>query len=436
MKLLIAFIFFLTIFICISKKCNLKKDKMFALIPLLFPIAFDIAFSNVEYRIVGENLKFYINTATIMLFCFFLFISNKKIFTLTLEYVFFIPLFLNISTQLIFYEDLIGSGPMFNRLTLNYLTIYLCLLIVLSLKRIPLKEFLYNFNYLAIFNGILSILQMLTGKKLLIGSFSQSIIYTEGITDTYRAVGIAGSNNSAGNLSLLLFTIVLINVIKYRDKVSIISLFFTLIFAVLTQTRIALLAIGIVSVIVFILVPIQKKKKIYISLSVIGLFTTIAFIFYNRIIETLFLSRGNTANQRFIQYERAFNKGIFEHPFLGIGTGQWRSYLYRNYEIVDIPIHSQAYNFFVENGIFVFISFLLFNIFIIMKILNNKELDNNSKILGISLFVGNFLVSNFNPNQVYTINNAVYYLVIFSLVYFKENDSYKNSKFKDEGGLK
>lgn len=57
---------------------------------------------------------------------------------------------------------------------------------------------------------------MLTKKTLLIGSFSESILYTEGIVDSNRAVGIAGSNNSAGNLGALLFIIALFNLYKKR----------------------------------------------------------------------------------------------------------------------------------------------------------------------------------------------------------------------------
>lgn len=103
---------------------------------------------------------------------------------------------------------------MFLRVILNYVSIYLCFLLCKSIKNFYIESFFRSFNWLAILNGILGILQMLTKKTLLIGSFSESILYTEGIVDSNRAVGIAGSNNSAGNLGALLFIIALFNLYK------------------------------------------------------------------------------------------------------------------------------------------------------------------------------------------------------------------------------
>lgn len=427
MKLLIGLFFYMVCFHYIAYKKK-SKENVLEFLPLFFPIAFDIALTNGVYKIVGEDLKFYINTATLLLICYVTFLFKKEMFTLKLESYFFILLLVVLILQLIIYRGEIGSWPMFVRVSLNYLSIYLCMIIAIGTPSINIDNFLFNFNYVAIFNGVLGILQIITGKKLLIGSFTQSIIYTEGVSDTYRAVGIAGSNNSAGNLALLLFVIVSFNLIKKKDLISFGATILTLVFAFLTQTRIALLAIFIVCFLIFIFIPISKKIKKYIviygSVSVVSLI----LIFSEKLIYVFFKSRGNTASYRFLQFDRSVEYGISNHPFLGIGTGQWRSYLYTNFDIVDIPLHSQTWNFFVENGVFIFISFIVFNIILLYKLIKNEDIPRANKALGIILFIGNLIVSNFNPNQVYTINNVIYYLVLFILVYYsKEKMTVKNS---------
>ncbi|PAD33575.1 hypothetical protein CHH56_19095, partial [Terribacillus saccharophilus] len=67
------------------------------------------------------------------------------------------------------------------------------------------------FNFISIFNSLLSLAQLVTKKKLLIGGFNDSILYTEGAIDSLRVTGIAGTNNAAGNFSALLVCITLFN---------------------------------------------------------------------------------------------------------------------------------------------------------------------------------------------------------------------------------
>ncbi|WP_222848552.1 hypothetical protein, partial [Lactiplantibacillus plantarum] len=89
---------------------------------------------------------------------------------------------------------------------------------------------------MAILNGVLSILQYITGKTLLIGNLSQSIVYTEGVTNVKRVVGLAGSNNAAGNLGVLLFCICLYNTVTQKNLFSLFSLGITTVFSLLTLT--------------------------------------------------------------------------------------------------------------------------------------------------------------------------------------------------------
>lgn len=216
MRIVLAIVFFLVVFILYKNLIIKDKDKVIQIIPLLLYIAFNISINSLEYRIVGEYLKLYVNVATIIIFSAALYFLNKKTFRLSWEYLYFITLLINIIYSIFSDNISIDNFPMFLRVILNYVSIYLCFLLCKSIKNFYIESFFRAFNWLAILNGILGILQMLTKKTLLIGSFSESILYTEGIVDSNRAVGIAGSNNSAGNLGALLFIIALFNLYKKR----------------------------------------------------------------------------------------------------------------------------------------------------------------------------------------------------------------------------
>ena len=432
MRIVLAIVFFLVVFILYKNLIIKDKDKVIQIIPLLLYIAFNISINSLEYRIVGEYLKLYVNVATIIIFSAVLYFLNKKTFRLSWEYLYFITLLINIIYSIFSDNISIDNFPMFLRVILNYVSIYLCFLLCKSIKNFYIESFFRTFNWLAILNGILGILQMLTKKTLLIGSFSESILYTEGIVDSNRAVGIAGSNNSAGNLGALLFIIALFNLYKKKDLLSLSATMLTFLFILLTQTRIALL--GIVPSLILIYTfnksstRSQFFKKSLLTISFVGISFLALFLLFDKIYQVFFLNRGNTENSRMIQFNNAINLGAKHHLLSGIGSGQWRSYLYNNFGIVDIPIHSQMLNYLVENGLFVFVVAIVFNIGILVTILKNSYLEKNYKLLALSLFFGNLIVSNFNPNQIYTINIIIYYLVMFYLAYYKK---IKISKFKE-----
>lgn len=273
--------------------------------------------------------------------------------------MFFLPLFFNLFLSIVSSEIEVFSFPMFFRVSLNYFSIYTCYLIALSMKKYDIKKFLYSFNYLGIMNGVLGVLQMITKKKLLIGDFNSSILYTEGLVDGNRAVGIAGSNNSAGNLAVLLYTISLYNLLEKKDKRSFFSCMFSIIFVMLTQTRIGIVGIFVSTIIMVLGFRTSKKeaflkKVIFLSFSIFSLILGLLF-FQNKLISIFITNRGNTESYRFVQLDYALNTAISKHPYIGIGVGQWRSYLYNNYGILNIPIHSQMFNFWIENGLIIFI---------------------------------------------------------------------------------
>lgn len=428
MKILIVGIFYLIVLILSSRYLFDNKQKVLYILPILLFITFDLSMTDTVLSIVGEELKFYINTLTYLLIILCLFLFNKKMFSYDISYFFFLLLALNTMYHLFIAND-ISSSPYFLRLTLNYFSIFLCFLIAKGISNFSVDTFLYSFNYLAIANGVLGILQIITKRKLLLGQFNMTILYTEGVVDSYRVVGVAGSNNSAGNLATLLFVISVYNLIIKKDKLSFLSTSITLYFAFLTQTRIALVAIVASSIIIYIFSDFNKKG-FWKWLPYVMLVVTVVVIilFYDKFYQILFLNRGNTAGERINQFFRTKDYALFDHFWFGIGSGQWRSFLYENYEIVDIPIHSQYLNFWVENGFIIFLSFVIMNSYILIKTLMNKTINRNKKAFILAFFIGNFVVSNFNPNQIYTINNIIFYLIFF-IIY--NSTSLEKKKYED-----
>ncbi len=423
MKILIFCLFLLLSYFAVYKFYFKNRYEVIYTLPIFFYIAFNFSFSEQIYRIVGEDLKYYINTATLIIIIFLIFIINKKTKSITWHYIFFMPLLLNIFLSIFSNKIEIFSFPMFVRVALNYFSIYVCYLIALSMRKYDLKKFLYAFNYLGIMNGVLGILQIISKKKLLIGDFNSSILYTEGLVDGNRAVGIAGSNNSAGNLAVLLYTISLYNLLTRKDVTSFFSCLLSVIFVMLTQTRIGILGIFVTTIIMVLGFKSSKKefflkKMIFFSFGIFGLVLGL-LIFQNKLISVFVTNRGNTESYRFIQLDYALNTAISNHPYTGIGTGQWRSYLYNNYGIVDIPIHSQMVNFWAENGFIVFALFIIMNIIVLMQVIKNNFLSKKIKVFALAFFFGNFIVSNFNPNQIYTLNNIIFFLVMFLLAFYK-----------------
>lgn len=417
MKILIALSLFILVFIFLKRISNDRIGYLplyFSIV--LFYLAFDISFSDKIYRVVGVDLKLYINTATIIVIALVLVGINRKTFSITWEYLFFIPLFISI----FMFGYVIDNRPMYLRMVLNYLSIYLCLLVALETPKLSIDTFLSFFDYLAIMNGLLGIAQMVTNKALLIGNWGGTILYTEGIVDGSRAVGIAGSNNSGGNLAAILFVISVANYLNKKKVISIVAIFTSFIFCILTQTRIALVAIFI-SILLYYVIDqrrsVHDMLKKYIIAILGAIFVIIVVIItYSDITQIFFLNRGSTQDQRLVQFQNAWEYAISIHPFIGIGAGQWRSFLYNHTGIVDIPIHSQYLNYWVENGVIIFILNIIFNFGVLFGILKNKILGFNIKRLAIIFFVVNFICSNFNPNEVYTLTNVLYYLVVFVLL--------------------
>ncbi|WP_018663366.1 O-antigen ligase family protein [Heyndrickxia acidiproducens] len=420
----IVILFFLYVILYIFFRFILKqKDKNINLILvlLLFCLSFNLSISYNQY-LQGEILHITFHSVFIALIVCLLFSFNKQSLKFGLETIYLIVAIMNFVIE---YHFKIFDYVNFMKIVMTLISVLIIIMIYNSISNININKIFYSLNYVAIFNSILGIAQFITGKQLLLGSFNSPILYTEGAVDTNRAVGIAASNNSGGNFGALIFGIILYNCFsRNRSKLSWIALFLTLIFSALTLTRIGFVGI-IFEILIFYLAysPMNRKEqKLKLISGYIGLLIIIILLafFRNSIYNKLFIERGDTSSSRFIQYERVYNYILNNKLLFGIGDGQYRNYMYSTHHILDLQIHSQYLNILAEQGLILFLLYVLFNIFIFVRILLSKKINRNLKVLSIMIFTANFICSNVNPNQYYYLNNVLYYLIMFGIYFYSK----------------
>ena len=170
----------------------------------------------------------------------------------------------------------------------------------------------------------------------------------------------------------------------------------------------------------------NSLKKIINKLSLIFIgsfsFIIIIWIWGYKIYDILFLKRGDTTSARTTQFIRLFESLIPNNTFWsGVGPGQYKYYMFYNIGYWDIDLHSQYLNILAEQGSLIFILFIIFNVYIFKASLSKCE-DKLQKAFVTSLFIGNLICINYNPNQYYYLNNILYYLNIYCFMYKNNNN--------------
>ena len=418
-RFIIVFIAYNILFFLYRIFFKKEKSDLLLLFPLVVLFAVNINFFGFRYVIVGEQLSYTINSLVVYILLLFLYSINRNL-KFDLLYLYFIIKLgygcLQIASPSIFF-----NYPKFFIMYITDLTLFLLFFAIHNFKNINVDKIIYNINYLALFHGILSIIQFITKKSFLLTNWDGNLLYTEGVVDTFRTFGLAGSNNAAGNFGALLFIVIFFNFKRRGDLFSRLCLFLTIIATALSQTRIGIIGI-IVGVVTYAILNIFKERKIKLSYNKVYLFLASFFVIllffyisYDEIYQQLFLNRGDTASSRFIQFERVFNYALQNHINFGIGLGQWRTYLYYSYSIVDLYIHSHYLSILAEQGILIFSLFVFANFYLLFKIVKKSSLDIFYKFLATCLFVVNIVCSNFNPNQLYFVNVITYYYIMFAL---------------------
>lgn len=285
--------------------------------------------------------------------------------------------------------------------------------------------------YFSLINSIISLFQYILNKKLLLYDFNSNIEYYEGTEVVKRVVGLVGVNNGAGNLGAILFPILLYIFFKNKKVIYGLAIVLNLVFTILTLTRIAYLSILVSTLIIFLLFKPSYKKILlrFILLIIITLVIIIGYqLFYNDMYNILFLYRGDTGSYRIFQFYYA---GLLlkDYFLFGIGSGNFNDVVSSIYGIPNIGVlHSQWLNILVEQGFLSFIGFLIFNILLLYILVKNGNIK--AKWFPISLFISNFIVVNFNPNQYYELNIYFYYFVFFAYVFLYDGkDGLKQDRY-------
>lgn len=404
------------IIIAISLLINLSKTKKYVYLSLCSLILLIALNFNIK---VYEKVNIYIPSVLVTLLIYNLVINKVKVdkkykhLFICLYIIFTIYIFQLIFIKIYTYQLFVSNLSYF--LVIGFLLRYF----------INIKEFDYSENHIfslisafSLCNSVLGILQFVYNKTFLIFSAKENINY-ESIINIKRVVGFVGANNGAGNLGAILFPVLLFTFLNKKNMHNFIILILNVLFTILTFTRIGYLAITI-ELIVFFTLGLNSGRlsdKIIKYYSLAMLIILLVFIYYNfsdNIYYYLIVGRGNTQQHRFIQFKFIISEFI-KHPILGIGSGQYVDFNLNNYRLYDLEVHSQYLNILIEQGIISFISFIFFNVYII-KILLNK-FNKNYRWLILSIFIGNLIVINFNPNQYYTLNIYLYYFIVFGLMF-------------------
>lgn len=269
-------------------------------------------------------------------------------------------------------------------------------------------------------NSLLGFAQIATNRRLMPGAFEHEV-YREGFRRMY---GFEGGANGAGNLGAILMIINLYIFTRKKTGWHLMILIFSIGFMLLTMTRIAYMGAAFGFFTFFILYRDRNKvpkgsgvlKKILIVVMILITFIFSYYTFVTELYDFAFKPRGATHGHR-IQQFYIVTELIGDHPFFGIGSGQYSYFLLEHYDKMDLSVHSQWMSIIVEQGIFIFIVFLIFEFSVFLLLFKKYK---NDKWFILALFITKTIVSNFNPNQYYFVVNNIFYFTCFGLIFSKK----------------
>lgn len=417
----------LALYFCLLLKSNMNKNLKVKLVYIIF--LFIIINISINFN-VYENIKsgIFVQSITIVLIIYNLLLNRKKTtdekkyikamnicLDVIIFYIAFQVIFKKIYNYQLWYCNLI-----------NYINIKLFLLLFDNLKKYEykLKYIVPIIMIFSMLNVTVACLQYKTGLTL---------VNTKDVTSKIRAYstvkrvsGLTGADNAAGTFAAILSPVLLYNLDKKKNLLSFIVFLSNLLFLIYTFTRIGYAA-AIVEILIYFYYSVNFKslKSIVKNIFKMISFLLIILFLYNRYFDFfylhIYLERGNTQNDRFIQFSKAL-KAFLSSPLTGVGAGQYNDYIFNKLRIFDFYVmHSQLMNFLVEEGIVIFIFLLVFNLSLLILLIKKYKSRVELKYI-IMLFAGNLISSNFNPNQYYAINIYLYYFILFGLLFSQDNN--------------
>lgn len=382
-------------------------------------IKLDIGSYNIEIGILTILLLTYLYTFYIMYKKRFIKKSVDKKIIIMLICLSLINIYILIEPMLIN----MYSAESYSLYLFTYFNVELILIFFLVLRKFNYKNktIISVVTVFSIMNATLGLLQFITGRVLI--NFKDS---SQQITELYVGTRVSGfviGDNGGGNLGAILFPLLLYKYNKDKNILNFSLILADILFVIFTFTRIAYLAIG-VEVIIFMLFSGKSHikgiiKNIAITIGALGVGIYVYLNYYNEIIYIFFLQRGETQYDRFTQFTIAI-KTFFSTPIFGTGHGQYNDYAMSKLGLFDdLVIHSQFLNMIVEEGIIIFILFVIFNVCLIYMLMK-KYSEKMERLFIIMLFIGNLICVNFNPNQTYEIVIYIYYFILFGLLFAKD----------------
>ena len=386
----------------------------------LILIKLHIGFYNIQIELLSIILLIY-------LYIFFIMYKKQSIKVSRDKRVLLMLICLTLINIYIFLEPMflyIYSVESYSLYLFTYLNIELMLIIFLILKRFNYrkKAIINVISVFSLMNAILGFLQYITGRILI--NFKDSSQQITQLDVGGRVSGFVIGDNGGGNLGAILLPVLLYKYKKDKNIFNFSLILVDVLFTIFTFTRIAYVAVC-VELLVYILlsVKINSIRDIIKNIStfsfVLGVGIYSYLNYFDKIINFLFLQRGDTQEDRFIQFPIAI-KAFFFTPILGTGHGQYNDYIMYELSLFDnLVIHSQLLNVIVEEGIINFILFVVFNICLIHMLIKkyNKKME---RLFIIMLVIGNLVCINFNPNQTYEINIYIYYFILFGFLFAKD----------------
>lgn len=413
----------LSIYFCLLIKSNVSmhfKHKLIYLILLSIIVNISINFN------IYENSNVFIQSLTAVLFIYDMFFYNKRTsdeslnirnmnlcLNIIILYIAFQAAFLKIYNYQLWCCNLV-----------NFINIKLIMLMFCNFKKYEYKtkNIVSIIIIFSIINAAVAVLQYKTGLILVNSKDAASQIRT--FSTVKRVSGISGADNAAGTLAVILFPVILYYFDKKKTLTSLAVFLSNILFLIYTFTRIGYVA-AVVEVLIYIRYSINfKSLKSIVSSTLKTFFLSLIMLFlYNKYFDFfylhIYLERGNTQDDRFIQFAKAM-KAFLACPIFGVGAGQYNDYLLDKLRIFDLHvIHSQLINFLVEEGAVLFIILLFFNIYLLILLIKKYKNRIELKYI-IMLFTGNLISSNFNPNQYYALNIYLYYFIMFGLLFSQD----------------
>lgn len=400
-KLLLYIIVLCSVFNLILIKLNIGSYNIeigiLSILPLIYLYIFFIMYKE-QYIKKKTDIK-----NRIMLICL----------TLINIYIFLEPLFLYIY-----------SAESYSLYLFTYFNIELMLLIFYILRRFNYeKKIIINvISVFSLMNAALGFMQYVTGKLLI--NFKDPDQQLTQLNVGRRISGFIIGDNGGGNLGAILLPVLLYKYKKDKNIFNLLLILADILFTIFTFTRIAYLSV-LAELIIFYILSFKISsikniiKKITALILILSTGIYVYLNYFSNIVDILFLQRGNTQNDRFTQFSIAV-KAFISTPIFGTGHGQYNSYVMYKFGMVDnLEIHSQLLNVLTEDGIITFTLFFIFNV-CLMYMLLRKYNKKGELIFIISLFIGNLICINFNPNQTYELNIYIYYFILFGLLYAKD----------------